>query len=182
MSTENRHLPAGHARHPSAHRTPSAADGYSNGHREQPSFALESNEAGGFSHIIRSLPLVCGLTALAALLLSTAGATLALSAPDPVALIPLFARLALGVSSLLGGILAARRNPASPIAGGLTAGAAMALLSTIVGLCFGGEMTLTAWVVRACIVPVHLLGAYVARPRPRAPEHHAHTVGGHGRR
>lgn len=172
MRTDTHSPSAGHARLHPAHDS-------RRGHREQPPHAFDENESGGFSRILGTLPLVCGLTALAGVLLATLGTALTLSAPDPVSLIPLVSRISVGLASLLGGMLAARRNPASPLMGGLISGMLMALLLTVVGMCIGGEESAATWVMRLCIPLVHLLGAYVARPRPKAVQHGAHAAGRH---
>ncbi len=173
MRTENHHSSVGHARQTSAH-------GHSvHGHREQPSPAFDANDTGGFSRILGSLPLVCGLTVLAVILLSAVSTMVTLSAPDPVALIPLLSLLSMGLASLIGGILSARRNPSAPLPTGLFSGSVMALLVTVVGLCMGGKSSVMTWGMRVSILPIHLLGAYIARPRQRAREH---TSGRHQRR
>ena len=167
MKTDAYNQHVGHARHSSTHG-------------EQPPYAFEQNDTGGFSRILTSLPPVCGLTAAAGVLLSILGAALLLYTPDPVALIPIVSRLSVCLASLLGGILAARKNPTSPLAGGLSAGAVMALVLTVVGMCVGsGDGALWAWMTRLGTLPLHLLGSYVARPRPRAATHTAHVAGRH---
>ena len=163
MKTDAHNTYVGHARLSSAHG-------------EQPPYAFEGNDTGGFSRILTSLPLVCGLTAAIGVLLTLLGAAILLYTPDPVALIPVVSRLSVCLSSLLGGILAARKTPATPLASGLTAGAVMALLLAVLGMCWG-EGTLWAWVTRLGSLPLHLLGAYLARPRQRVATHTVHAAG-----
>ena len=145
---------------------------------EQPPYAFEGNDTGGFSRIFGRLPLVCGLTAVLGVALSLASAACLLCTPDPVALIPIASRLSVCLASLLGGVLAARKTPATPLVGGLASGSVMALLLTVLGLCLG-EGTAWAWMTRIGPLPLHLVGAYLARPRARAATHSAHTAGHH---
>ena len=55
-------------------------------------------------------------------------AAVALAAPDPDAMIPPLALAALGVTFLLGGLIAARKNPASPMIRSLLCGLLLTLL------------------------------------------------------
>lgn len=147
-------------------------------HGEQPPYAFGENDTGGFSRIFGSLPLVCGLTTVIGVALSLVSAACLLYAPDPVALLPVASRLSVCLASLLGGILAARKIPAAPLAGGLASGSVMALILTVAGLCLG-EGSMWAWMTRLGSLPLHLVGAYLARPRARAAAHTAHTAGRH---
>ncbi len=180
MKLDHRSLGAGHARLHAAHTSGSnLSESRGHGRREKPSPAFDSNDlsngTGGFSHILRTLPLTVGLTLLAALLLITLAAAAALRTPDPVALTAPLSWGAIGLSSLLGGILSGRRNPASPVAGALVSGVIVALLLTVAGFCAeGGNASLAPWLVRLGVILVHLLGGYVSRPRERAAAHHEH--------
>ena len=165
MRTDTYNRRAGHA-------------GLGTNYGEQPPYAFGENDTGGFSRICRSLPLVCGLTTVLGVALSLASAACLLYTPDPASLIPIASRLSVGLASLLGGILAARKTPTTPLAGGLASGSVMALLLTVLGLCLG-EGTLWAWMTRLGSLPLHLVGAYLARPRARATTHTAHTAGHH---
>ena len=147
-------------------------------HGEQPPYAFGENDTGGFSRILGRLPLVCGLTTVIGVALSLVSAACLLYTPDPVSLIPTAARLSVCLASLLGGILAARKTPATPLAGGLVSGSVMALILTVLGLCLG-EGSMWAWMTRIASLPLHLVGAYLARPRARAAAHTAHTAGHH---
>ena len=162
MRTDTNNRRAGHAR-------------LGTSYGEQPPYAFEGNDMGGFSRIFGTLPLVCGLTTASGVALSLVSAACLLYTPDPVSLIPVASRLSVCLASLLGGILAARRTPATPLVGGLASGSVMALILTVAGICLG-EGTVWAWMTRLGSLPLHLVGAYLARPRARAT---AHTAGHH---
>ncbi len=181
MKPENHTTPAGHARlHSAHHRTSAIAESPVRGHRDKPSPPFDahdrSNDADGFSHILRSMPLTLGITIAAYLLLITLGAAIALRSPDPVALTVPFAYGAVGIASFLGGILSARRNPAAPLAGGLMTGLALSMILVLIGLCTG-RAPISVWIVRLFVIPIHLLGAYIARPRDRVTNRAHHTTG-----
>ncbi len=172
-------------RHPAAHRSPPArTDGSGRGHQDKPSPAFDDpNGTDGFSHILRTLPFSCGLTLLLGWLLLIPCAAIALRAPDPVALIAPLAWCAVGLASFLGGILAGRRHPSAPVACALTSGAVIALILFLTGLCFGhSEPSAASWLLRLGVIPCHLMGAYISRPRPRAAAHGDHAPGHHHRR
>ncbi len=169
-----------HPSHPAlTGRDPKRTDG----HRDKPSPAFDphdSNDADGFSRVLRSLPLSVVVTVLAGLALSAVGAAIALRAPDPVALIGPLSWGVVGLASLFGGILSGRRAPASPVGAALLCGAVTVVLLTVAGLCAGGGIgSPSAWLLRLTVLPLHLIGAYLTRPRERAPSHGDHTAGRH---
>ncbi len=136
--------------------------------------------AGGFSRLLATLPLSLGLTVATTLTLSVVAAAVAYRSADPSALLTPLAWGTLGLSSVVGGILAARRNLARPVLAGLLGGVALALLLWVLSWLTGGEGDPTApladWLVRLGVVVIHTAAAYLSRPRPRAPEHAAHAV------
>ena len=56
--------------------------------RVRPSEEPSDTQAGGFSSVLRSYPIVLGITALTALLLITVAALILQNSPDPTALVP----------------------------------------------------------------------------------------------
>ena len=142
---------------------------------EEPS----DTQAGGFSSILRSYPLVLGATALTALLLTTVAALILHNSPDPTALIPPVSAAVLAVSALIGGVLSGKLNrasPASSVAASLVCGGLTAALLILISLFFGGKGDLLAWGMRIGVLPLHLLGGILTRPKPKAP---THTAGKH---
>ncbi len=138
---------------------------------EQPS----ARPAGGFlvslgrtvGTVALTLPLALGLT-----LAATAAAA---AMGDPTAWAAPLGYAALGLSALVGGILAARRQPEAPLAAGLSAGLLWAAILAAVALLAPQPLIETPWLPRlglfAGIVGGHLLGAAIARPRPKAAGH-----------
>jgi putative membrane protein (TIGR04086 family) len=139
---------------------------------EEPS----DTQAGGFSSILRSYPVVLGITALTALLLTTVGALILRGSSDPTALISPVSAAVLAVSSLIGGIIAGKMNKESPVAASLVCGGLTAVLLILIALFFGGKGDLLSWGMRIGILPLHLPGGILTRPKPKAP---THTAGKH---
>ena len=144
--------------------------------RVRPSEEPSDTKAGGFSSILRSYPVVLGITALIALLLTTVGALILRSSPDPSALISPVSAVLLAVSSLMSGIIAGKMNKESPVAASLVCGGLTAALLILVSLFFDGKGDLLAWGMRMSVLPLHLLGGILTRPKPKAP---THTAGKH---
>ncbi len=147
--------------------------------RVRPTEEPSDRQAGGFSSILRSYPLVLGITALTALLLVTAAALAVYRTTDPTAWITPASAAVLAVSALVGGILAGRLNRSSPVSASLVCGGLTAALLILLSLCLGGKGDLLAWVGRVSVLPLHLLGGILTRPRPQAP---THTAGKHASR
>ncbi len=135
--------------------------------------------AGGFSSILRRMPIVLGVTVLSGLLLTTALCLIAFSSPDPTALIRPCATVALMLSALCGGITAGKLNPAAPLAAGLLCGTLTAGLLVLTALLTGQDGGLLHWGMRLAVIPAYLVGSAVTRPRKKAP---AHTAGKHASR
>ncbi len=133
-------------------------------------------QAGGFSSILRTYPITLGITALSALLLVTAAAFAVYKTPDPTALIPPVSAVVTGITALVGGIMAGKLNPSCPVAASLVCGGITAALLILLPLCFGGDRDLLSTVTRIGVLPLHLLGGILTRPKPKAP---AHTAGKH---
>ena len=144
--------------------------------RVRPSEEPSDTQAGGFSSILRSYPLVLGITALSALLLVTAAALVLYNSPDPTALIFPVSAAVLAVSALVGGIVAGKLNRGGSVAASLVCGGLTAALLILLSLCFGGDGDLLAWGMRLSVLPLHLLGGILTRPKPQAP---THTAGKH---
>lgn len=144
--------------------------------RVRPSEEPSDTKAGGFLSILQSYPVVLGITALIALLLTTVGALILCSSPDPTALISPVSAAVLAVSSLMSGIIAGKMNKESPVAASLVCGGLTAALLILVSLFFDGKGDLLAWGMRMSVLPLHLLGGILTRPKPKAP---THTAGKH---
>ncbi len=139
---------------------------------EEPS----DHAAGGFSSILRRLPIVLGITVLSGLLLITVLCLIALRSPDPTALIRPGAAAALMLATLCGGIAAGKLNPATPLYAGLLCGAVSAVLLILSALFTGQSGGLLSWVMRPAVILAYLLGSAMTRPRKKSP---AHTAGKH---
>lgn len=164
--------------HPSAHRARTSADTRSVERRVsgEPSDA----SAGGFSRVLRTLPLTLGVTAVAGVLLVTIAAAIAYNSADPSACILPLAYGALGITSLVGGIVAGLCNREQALLGGVVSGSVFVLLVTIASLicsgaamdAMGGEASpLFSWLARLGVILIHMLGAYLLRARPEAAMH-----------
>lgn len=144
--------------------------------RVRPSEEPSDIKAGGFSSILQSYPVVLGITALIALLLTTVGALILRSSPDPTALISPVSAAVLAVSSLIGGMVSGKLNRVTPVSESLICGGLTAALLILVSLFFDGKGDLLAWGMRVSVLPLHLLGGILTRPKPKAP---THTAGKH---
>ena len=144
--------------------------------RVRPNEEPSDTKAGGFSSILQSYPVVLGITALAALLLTTVTAFILHNSPDPTALIPPVSAAVLAVSSLIGGMVSGKLNRAQPVSASLVCGGLTAVLLILISLFFEGKGDLLAWGMRMSVIPLHLLGGILTRPKPQAP---THTAGKH---
>ena len=147
--------------------------------RVRPSEEPSDTQAGGFSSILRSYPLVLGITALTALLLVTVAALVLCNSPDPTALISPVSAALLAVSALIGGIAAGNMNRGGPVAASLVCGGLTAVLLILISLIFAGKGDLLPWGMRLSVLPLHLLGGILTRPKPHSP---THTAGKHPNR
>ncbi|MBP3667675.1 MAG: TIGR04086 family membrane protein [Clostridia bacterium] len=164
MNTHSQHTP-----HTSVGRRPDRPAHLRPRQNEEPPDA----QAGGFSSILRAYPITLGITALSALLLVTASALAVYQCPDPTAWISPASAAALGISALVGGLVAGKLNPSRPVAAGLVCGGLTAALLILLSLCFGGEGDLLSWITRIGVLPLHLLGGILTRPKPQTPTHKA---------
>ena len=144
--------------------------------RVRPSEEPSDTKAGGFLSILQSYPVVLGITALIALLLTTVGALILRSSPDPTSLISPVSAAVLAVSSLIGGMASEKLNRVTPVSASLVCGGLTAALLILVSLFFDGKGDLLAWGMRVSVLPLHLLGGILTRPKPKAP---THTAGKH---
>lgn len=183
-----------HPSHPSARSTPTR--GGRSTHTALPARRTQgttrepsAEEAGGFSHLLRKLPLTLGMTALLGAGLLTAAAALALWSNDPTALSTPLSLAALALTALGGGVAAGRRCPTSPVAASLAAGLSWALILTLLSLWvgqgspadgiptgdsaapLGGMAVALPWLIRAAVVALHCLGGRLSRPRREPPTH-----------
>lgn len=142
------------------------------GHVEEP----PDTQTGGFSSILRSYPVTLGITVLTALLLITVSALILYNSPDPTALIPPVSAAVLAVAALIGGIIAGKLNPSSPVPASLICGGLTAALLILVSLFAGGGGDFLTWGIRIGILPLHLLGGILTRPKTKLP---THTAGNH---
>lgn len=144
----------------------------------------ERSRAGGFSRVLRGMPLTLALTALVGLLTVTVAAVVAFAGKDPTAQIWPLSMAALAVTSLVGGFIAARRAENRAGFSAVVSGCLFAALLTIPALLLSGGEGQTAaalnpavlWLIRLGVVLLHGLGALFARPR-RKPA--SHTAGKH---
>ncbi len=157
-----------------------------NGHRNQPSSAFDSNdrsnETDGFSSatLWRRLPLSVGIVLALCPVLIAVCAAVCLRVPDPAALVTPLAWGAVGFASLIGGVIAGRRTPTSPVAAGLLCGLAVVLVITLAGFLVG-KCTPSGWILRVCIPPLHLIGALLSRPKVKPAAHRDHHADDHHR-
>ena len=126
--------------------------------------------AGAIASAVFALPITVGvgfLCLLAATLLSYRQA-------DPHALILPLSLVALGLTSLLGGLVAARRGRGNPLLGGLFCGILLNLVMLLLSLFWGegdksalslGFSSLTVWGLRAGVVILSLIGAKIGAGR-----------------
>ncbi len=163
-----------HPSHPSAAgRTPSP----NRAGKDKPSPAFDTNDTDGFSFpalLARLLP-ASGTSVGGMLGLVTVSTAIALRAPDPLALLTPLAWGSVGLSSLVGGMVAGRRLPEKPAVAGLLAGIPVLLLLILAGF-LAGRATPSVWILRVCVLPLQLVGALLARPRRRPATHAAHTA------
>ncbi len=184
FDTSDRRLPAGqtvpgHRSHAPLAMSDDRRAGGRERSKETPPDHRQADGSGGVSRLFRALPLTLALTALSALALMTLGAAVACRAPDPAALVAPVAYGSMGLASLLGGIIAGRRNGEACFTGGLLAGGMVVLLLLLLSFLvkpIGAGSPLLVWISRFSVVLLHMLGAYLARPRQKAA---AHTAGGH---
>ena len=163
-----------HSHHPSKHpvgrhpdRPARAPRGGSARQTEEPSGRV----AGGFSSILRRYPLVLGITALTAALLTTIAAFALYKGPDPTALILPVSAAVPALASLCGGITAGKLNPTTPMAAGLLSGGLTAALLLLISLIFGEGMGLISCGMALGATLFHLLGSAITRPRKVSPVH-----------
>ena len=147
--------------------------------RVRPSEEPSDTKAGGFSSILQSYPVVLGITALIALLLTTVAALILYNSPDPTSLIFPVSAAVLAVSSLIGGMVSGKLNRVTPVSASLVCGGLTAALLILISLFFDGKGDLLAWGMRMSVLPLHLLGGILSRPKPKAP---SHTAGKHSSR
>jgi hypothetical protein len=138
--------------------------------RARPSEEPSDNRAGGFSTILRRYPVVLGVTVLAGALLLTAACGIVWSTSDPTARIPYASAAALLLTALCGGITAGKLNPSSPLWAGGLCGCLSAVPLILTGLILGGS-GLLPWVLRLSVIPLHLLGSALTRPRKGGNTH-----------
>ena len=151
-------------------------------HPDRPAHAARQTEepsdhaAGGFSSILRSMPIALGVTALSGLVTVTALCMAALLSSDPTALIRPCSVAALLVAALCGGITAGKLNPSAPLKAGLLGGVVTVVLLLLPVLLTGSGGGGLQWGLRLGVIPAHLAGSALTRPRKKAP---THTVGKH---
>lgn len=115
-------------------------------------------------------------TALVGLILLLIATAVAYANPDPDALTTPLSLGVLGLTSVLGGLISARRGQARPLLCGLFSGLLLTLTLFALSLCIGGEgngsMTLNlpplaAWGLHAAVVVLEMLGAKLGARRQR---------------
>lgn len=174
------------------HHQPPLSGGHSSSSRSAPTGSHASHRVstrgpqkpppdteGGFSGLFSPLPLTMLLTLGVGLVSLTLAAGLAYATPDPTRYMTPCAYGALALTSLVGGILAGVRGRPGSVLAGLVSGGLWALLLTIVAAVLPSPAPISPvmpWLARLFVIALHLLGAWLTRPRPKAP---AHTAGGH---
>ena len=137
---------------------------------EEPSEQL----SGGFSSIFR-----IGLLSMAAvsgtgLILVTVAALALSKAPDPTALLPFVAPCLTGLCSLIGGITAGRLQKEHPVVAAAVCGGLFTLLLILASFVFGSVSGgVLPWIQRLSVLPVHVLGGFLSRPKSKSPSHRA---------
>ncbi len=138
-------------------------------------------------------PLVTAAVGMALITVITA---IAMSTPDPTALVRPLSVAALGVASLVGGVVAGKRSVGSEdarnangtraaVLGGLVSGLLWAALLALISVLLPGGTVdpplpaVLPWLMRLGAVALHTIGAYIARPRPRMAVHTAAPTGKH---
>lgn len=138
--------------------------------------------SGGFSRILRTLPLTLAVSALSGAVFVTAVTIAAFFSPDPTALTPILSVVALALTALVGGLVAGKQNPDNPLAGSLLSGCLMAGVLLLLSLLFSGATdgaegsAWLPWLMRLGVILIHALGGFLTRPRPKTV---AHTTGKH---
>ena len=127
----------------------------------------------GFSSILKTLPLSLGVTALTAMAFLTALAFVAYFSPDPMPLTPVLSAAALALASMVGGFVAGRLNTACPLGASLLAGGLTAATLLLLALLPGESGGFLSLLLRPAVLPCHLLGGIISRPRKKAPVHTA---------
>ena len=137
---------------------------------EEPS----ENLSGGFSSILRSGLLSMTAALVTGLVLITVAALVLAKAPDPTTLLPFVAPCITGLCSLVGGIIAGRLQKEHPMAASAVCGGLLAAVLILVSFVFGSEGGgILPWILRLGVLPVHLIGGFLSRPRSKAPSHKA---------
>ena len=132
----------------------------------------ESSLLGVLKSALFALPvsLLCGVILLSVM------AAIALTQPNPSAMITPLALAVLGLSGLVGGLVCVRRAGRSPALCGLTFGLLFVLVTWVLSLIpmEAGESTSLpgVWLIRAVVVLLSCLGAAVGARRAHRPTHH----------
>ena len=143
------------------------------GHAEEPS----DRPAGGFSRILRGLLLPLAVTALSGVVWITVLSAVAYRSSDPTSLILPLTVTALEISSLAGGIAAGKCGGEGAVGHSLVSGCFLAAVLCLCTLLRGGGVTgmpaVAGWLIRISVVPMHLLGGLLVRPRKKPASHTA---------
>ena len=149
---------------PYKHHPSATHDG--RGYSEEPS----DNMAGGFSRLLLRFGLPLGLFVASGVIFSAAAALAATATSDPTAWILPLSAVALLLASLVGGITAGKCSPQHAIGSAAVSGLILSVILILLSF-FGGDMGWLSWVMRLSVIPVHILGGALSRPRAKPAGH-----------
>lgn len=163
------HNPVG--KHPDRLPHPALTAGRS-GRAEEPS----DTQSGGFSRILRRFLLPLTAASISGVVFVTGLTFAAYQTSDPTAFISSLSVIALGLTSLAGGITAGRCNKERPVFGSFVSGCLLTAILFLTSRIDGDAQGLMPWLLRVAVIPFHMLGGFMTRPRKK---HAGHTVGKH---
>lgn len=170
-----------HQYHPSVGKHPDRPShpAHESARRLGPAEEPSDTKAGGFSRTLCRWLLPTLLTPLIGLLTALLLTLALMQTPDPTALLLPASAVALGLTSLIGGILAGKLHGDMAVRGSLVSGVILLAILSLSALVVGGDgglSPLLAWLLRLSVLPLHALGGRISRPRKHSP---AHTAGRH---
>lgn len=149
-------------------------------HMPRPDNAAEAAKDTSVVHILASSLFALPFAWLCGLILVSVMAGLAMTQADPAAMTTPLSLSVLGISSMVGGLIAARRCGHSPLLCGLLFGALFVLTLWVLSFVFGGrgESPLSlnlsfsiSLLARAAAIGLAIAGAYIGTRRTKRPTH-----------
>ena len=152
-------------------------------HRPRPTPASKEgdHETGALWRAVSGALFALPVTVLLGAIFLCVLAIVANASADPDAMLSPLAMCALGLASLLGGLVGERRSEAHPLAVGLAGGAMLVVLLWFVSLFFGtgarealsmGAPPVVGIALRVGVVVMEIIGAYIGTYRPRTRTRH----------